>query len=414
MRLSRDDAWRKGREMNQEEKKIYVKWGLTLTGVVVLGILFFFFIYHFDKLTDFFGMILGILRAFVFGAAIAYIVLPLCKKLESLTGKLLGEKHKGAASAIAIILSLVIVVLIVLAVIFLIVPQLITSIMQIIEALPGQVQALEARITSMLEGMPELLEKWEEISAELTDFVNSFFGGGENSGTLRRLIDFLNGAAVHVLAILGLIKDLLLGLIVAVYLLSRRSQLGAQAVLVLWSIFKPAQAKWIQDETRYADKMFNGFFMGKLADSAIVGAICFVGCVAMGCESPLLIAVIVGVTNIIPFFGPFIGAVPSALLLLLENPMRCLIFILFVIVLQQVDGNIIGPKILGNTTGLSALWVMFAIFLFGGLWGIIGMIVGVPLMAVIYDIIRQLTYRGLHQKGMEEMIANYQDTFHSP
>ena len=168
-----------------------------------------------------------------------------------------------------------------------------------------------------------------------------------------------------------MIKDLFIGFIVALYYLSRRRQLAAQAELMVRGIFKDAWADWIIHEVKYADRMFNGFFMGKLLDSTIVGVICLVGCLVMGFESPLLIAVIVGVTNIIPFFGPFIGAIPCVLLLLLANPVHALMFLIFVIVLQQLDGNVIGPKILGDSTGLSALWVMFGILLFGGLWGIV-------------------------------------------
>ena len=132
----------------------------------------------------------------------------------------------------------------------------------------------------------------------------------------------------------------------------------------------------------------------------------------MGIRSAALVSVIVGVTNIIPFFGPFIGAVPCALLLLLENPVHCIYFLIFVVVLQQLDGNVIGPKILGNSTGLSSFWVLFSILLFGGLWGIVGMIVGVPLFAVIYDIIRRMTYFGLNRHGREELIGEYNDKFH--
>ena len=163
---------------------------------------------------------------------------------------------------------------------------------------------------------------------------------------------------------------------------------------------------------RSADRMFNGFLMGKLLDSAIVGVICFAGTALMGFESAVLISVIVGVTNIIPFFGPFIGAVPCAVLLLLEDPMHCLYFVIFVFLLQQLDGNVIGTIILGDSTGLSSFWVMFSILLFGGIWGIVGMIVGVPLFAVIYDIVRKLTFFGLNKRGRGALIEEYNSTFH--
>ena len=174
----------------------------------------------------------------------------------------------------------------------------------------------------------------------------------------------------------------------------------------LW-YFPRRWADIIEDEARYADKMFNGFLMGKLLDSAIIGLICFVGTSLLGFTSAPLISVVMGVTNIIPFFGPFIGAIPCALLLLLENPIHCLIFLVIIVILQQVDGNFIGPKILRNTTGLSSFWVLFSILLFGGLWGVLGMIVGVPLFAVIYDIVRQLTRYGLRRHNRDDLLTVY-------
>ena len=158
--------------------------------------------------------------------------------------------------------------------------------------------------------------------------------------------------------------------------------------------------------------MFNGFLVGKIIDSAIIGLLCFAGTSIMGFEAPAFISVIIGITNIIPFFGPFIGAIPCGLLLLLENPMHCLYFIVFIFVLQQLDGNVIGPKILGNTTGVSSFWVLFAILLFGGMWGVVGMVIGVPLFAVIYDVIRKLVYRGLRKHKRQTMITEYEEKYH--
>ena len=149
-------------------------------------------------------------------------------------------------------------------------------------------------------------------------------------------------------------------------------------------------------------------------DSAIIGVLCYIGCLIFKFPSALLVSVIIGVTNVIPFFGPFIGAVPATLLILIQNPIKALWFVLFVLVLQQLDGNVIGPKILGNTTGLSSFWVLFAILLFGGLWGFVGMIVGVPLFAVIYDIIKKLVIHGLKRNAELDMLQSYHDNFGDP
>lgn len=206
-------------------------------------------------------------------------------------------------------------------------------------------------------------------------------------------------------------KNLLLGLIVSIYLLAGRKRFAAQAKLVLRGIFPTKWADLIEGEIRYADKMFSGFLMGKLLYSAIIGVICFIFTAIVGFQSALLVSVIMGITNIIPFFGPFIGTIPCALLLLLENPIHCLIFVVFIVILQQVDGNIIGPKILGESTGLSSFWVLLAILLFGGLWGFIGMIVGIPLFAIIYDIIRRLILYLLRRNGEQKLIETYSAEF---
>ena len=165
-------------------------------------------------------------------------------------------------------------------------------------------------------------------------------------------------------------------------------------------------------DCQYVNQEFSGFLVGKVIDSIIIGAICYLVTSLIGTPYALLVSVIIGVTNIIPFFGPFIGAIPCGLLLLLENPMHCLYFIIFIFVLQQLDGNVIGPKILGNTTGVSSFWVLFAILLFGGMWGVVGMVIGVPLFAVIYDIIRKLVYRGLRKHKRESMITDYEEKYH--
>ena len=211
-----------------------------------------------------------------------------------------------------------------------------------------------------------------------------------------------------------MLTSLLIGLIVAVYLLASRKKLVKQAKMILYSIFKPRWAQLIQEEVLYADRMFGGFINGKIMDSAIIGVLCYFACIIFKFPSALLVSVIIGVTNVIPFFGPFIGAIPATLLILIQNPIKALWFVLFVLVLQQLDGNVIGPKILGNTTGLSSFWVLFSILLFGGLWGFVGMIVGVPLFAVIYDIIKKLVFHGLRRNGQLGQVETYHEEFGDP
>ena len=210
------------------------------------------------------------------------------------------------------------------------------------------------------------------------------------------------------------INWMLIGLIVAVYLLFSRKKFARQSVLIIRSALKPKWAELLLDEVAFIDRMFGGFIDGKILDSAIIGVLCYIGCTIFRFPNALLVSAVVGITNVIPFFGPIIGAVPSTLLILIESPIKALWFVVFVLALQQLDGNVIGPKILGDRTGLSSFWVLFAILLFGGLWGFAGMIVGVPLFAVIYDVIKKLVIYGLRRNEELDMLNTYHDNFGDP
>lgn len=410
--------------MDNKNNERYVKLGLTAGAVVLFGLVSYFMLANLKGIANSMRVVGKILAPFVYGAVIAYLLLPLCRKLEATFGKWFRRENSGAVRGLAIALSLLAALIVVLAVMLLMIPQLVKSIRQLITVLPKQIEEARVSIEALLESRPEWGEWLKRISGNWYGQIDVFLKSGlpalsqslmsslseSASGVNNIAQSLLTGAA----GVAGVLSNLMLGCIVTIYLLARRKQLAAQAKLLLHGILKPAWANWVEKEVHFADRMFNGFFMGKLLDSAIVGIICFIGCALMRFESPLLIAVIVGVTNIIPFFGPYIGAIPSALLLLLENPVHCLMFLVFDILLQQLDGNFLGPRILGSSTGLSGLWVMFSILLFGGLWGIGGMIVGVPLMAVIYDVTRQLTKLGLRRHNQEALIERYDAEFHTP
>ena len=394
--------------MKNTENSKYIKLGLTGAAVAAFGIWFCFMIFKGHGLATGVRVVLGILRPFVIGAVIAYLITPMARGLEKVFGK--------RAAKLANVLALIIALVIVSAIVLLIVPQLIISIIGIVQALPSQLEAWQQNITTLLEKIPVLQEIWTKVSgyfvAEGEKILAEYSEGNMNGELMNTALSILGGAASGVLDLAGVLADLFIGLIVTLYLLFNRTKLAAQAKLIAQGLLKPEWADWLESEVRYADRVFNGFFIGKLIDSTIVGVICYIFCRAMGFASPLLIAVIIGVTNIIPFFGPFIGALPCALLLLLSNPFHSLIFLIFIFVLQQIDGNIIGPRILGDTTGLSPLWVTFAILLFGGLWGLLGMLIGVPLMAVIYDVIRQITFSGVRRHGRDKLIDEYKAEFH--
>jgi predicted PurR-regulated permease PerM len=227
-------------------------------------------------------------------------------------------------------------------------------------------------------------------------------------GTLVPYVTSLvSGVGMSVWRILMFLYNVLIGLFVAVYLLAGRKKFARQGVLLVRSVFKPRWADLVLEEIAYIDRMFGGFIDGKIVDSAIIGVLCYIGCLIFKFPNALLVAAIVGVTNVIPFFGPFLGAVPATILILIENPVKALWFVLFVLGLQQLDGNVIGPKILGEHTGVSSFWVLFSIVLFGGLWGIAGMIVAVPLFAVFYDLVKRFVRVGLAKNGCADLMKQY-------
>ena len=189
-------------------------------------------------------------------------------------------------------------------------------------------------------------------------------------------------------------------MIVSVYLLFSKETFIGQFKKLTYALFKPKRANIIIETARKSNEIFGGFISGKILDSAIIGVIAYIVLAIMKMPDTVLVAVIIGVTNVIPFFGPFIGAVPSFIIIVLQNPIQGLYFLIFIVVLQQIDGNIIGPKILGSSTGLSAFWVVFAILVFGGLWGFPGMLLGVPLMAVIYYVAQKTVSYFLKKRGL--------------
>ena len=391
--------------------KRYLKIGITGAAILASGILCAFVLFKMPVIISVLKGITEILKPFLYGVVFAYLLAPLCNKIEEKLFQIFPkakEKARRFISFIAIVISLCVAIAVIWLIIMMIIPQVWDSVMKIIQMVPQKLTVVNNWIEHMLENQPELQAYFEEFSSQAESNINSLL----NVNTIQKVQSIINSLSVQLFGVLGVVKNIFLGLLISAYLLGSRKLFGAQAGLILHGVFSDKWAKIIEEEIRYTDKMFNGFLVGKIIDSAIIGLLCFAGTSIMGFEAPAFISVIIGITNIIPFFGPFIGAIPCGLLLLLENPMHCLYFIIFIFVLQQLDGNVIGPKILGNTTGVSSFWVLFAILLFGGMWGVVGMVIGVPLFAVIYDIIRKLVYRGLRKHKRESMITDYEEKYH--
>ena len=400
--------------MKDPYKRRYFYLMMSIFGAISLSILVFFLLYRFQGVGDVFHRLKDILAPFIYGGVVAYLLRPMCNFYEGLLEKWLPKKVKGMAKALAIALSLTTGILAVYAVIIMIAPELYNSILSLWNTLPAKVNAFldwASETFGENENIAELLQMFDTSAPAIYVSLENWV-----SETIAPYISsIVSGVGYSVTKILRFLYDLLIGLIVACYLLASRKKFARQSVMIVRSSLSPRWADLLLNEVAFVDRMFSGFIDGKILDSAIIGVLCYIGCSVFKFPNALLISVFVGITNVIPYFGPFIGAIPSIFLILIEDPVKAIWFGIFILALQQLDGNVIGPAILGDRTGLSSFWVLFAIILFGELWGIFGMIVCVPLFAVIYDIIKKLVRKGLHSKGQievwEKYKADYPDDF---
>ena len=389
--------------MLDPKKTRYLYLMLAGFGAIAMSLILFFVLFRLRGIGDAIHTLGDIMAPFIYGGVMAYLLRPLCNCYESFFRDLIPRRHHKVVGPIAVALSLITGLLVVYALIIMIAPQLYHSILSLWNSLPEKVNQFTQWATDTFGEDEALLQyfdtSYKAIYSEMSDWIRNTLVPGVSS--------IVSGVGSSVIKIMTFLYNLLIGLIVAVYLLSSRKKFARQGVLIIRSVFPHSWADKILEEIQFIDRMFGGFIDGKLLDSAIIGVLCYIGCLILKFPNPLLISAIVGITNIIPFFGPFIGAIPSAFLILIESPIKAVWFGLFVLALQQLDGNVIGPKILGDRTGLSSFWVLFTIILCSGLWGVAGMVIAVPLFAVVYDTIKRLVRRGLVKKDQVELWENY-------
>ena len=389
--------------MKKPANEKYLYWMLAGFGTISLSVLFLFFLYRLQGIGEVVNKILDILMPFVYGGIVAYLLRPMCNWYSDKVHGLFKGKHGKLAEAIAILLTFITGGLVVYALIIMIAPEIVDSVVSLWNIIPEKVDQLITWLEGIFGENEAFLEYFDEASKKIYEKMDTWV----EDTLVPYATNLVSGVGTGVWKVLLFVKNLLIGLIVAIYLLANRKKFSKQGVLVIRSLAKPRWADLILEEIAFVDKMFGGFIDGKIVDSAIIGVLCYIGCSILKFPNALLVSVIVGVTNIIPFFGPFMGAIPGALLILIESPIKSLWFLVFILFLQQLDGNVIGPKILGDHTGVSSFWVLFSILLFGGMWGLVGMVVAVPLFAVIYDLIRRCVIRGLKKNGCEDMLNAY-------
>ncbi|MBR1854492.1 MAG: AI-2E family transporter [Lachnospiraceae bacterium] len=387
----------------------YVRWGLTFFCVVVASILFYYFMFHGANITAALKKIINILMPIVYGFVMAYVLTPAMNQIEYRFMKPLShkisfkteKKRKAFTRAVSVLVTMVLFCLVIYAVISMFISQIVPSVSNLVSNYDTYIENATNVINKLLEDNPD-------IGNYLIRLVNQYSGNfetwlNEKVLSLSTGGEILKKISLGVINVIGVIFDLVVGLIISIYLLAGKEKFIGQAKKITYAVFSRETANSIIRTCRFTHKTFIGFLSGKVLDSVLIGLLCFIGTTILRTPYAALVSVIIGVTNIIPFFGPAIGAVPTAILIFLVDPIHpqnMLYFIIFIIILQQFDGNILGPKILGESTGLSGFWVIFAITLFGGAFGVIGMIIGVPIFAVVYAWIKQAVKISLEKKKM--------------
>ena len=399
--------------------------------IIFLAFIVIILIYLFYNLNVVFAIIkkiIGILTPIIIGLVLAYIMNPLYNIVESSIikrkNKYFQDNSKKAkfAKIVATFTSVVAIIFISTGLIFLLVPQLYHSIASFIGRAGGYIDGLKNNLINMNNDSTPDFVKF--ISNQLMEFMTNMkdtfanmtnVSGKTTSTTDYNLFDIstlkvlTEGISQGVFSSFKWMLNALVGLVVMIYVLNMKLELLTNTKRILYALFDKKIADKIRDEVNFADKVFSGFIYGKIIDSAIIGVICYICCLLMNMPYTILVSVIVGVTNVIPFFGPFIGAIPSFFIILLDQPLtwRPYVFILFIFILQQLDGNVIGPKILGDKTGVGSFWVLFSILLFGGLFGFIGMIIAVPLWAIITRLFDEFISHKLVKRGYPATLEEY-------
>ena len=387
----------------------YVKIGVTVFVTFAVCILFFFMLFRIDEIMDVLKSFIKSGESIIIGLVLAYLLNPVEKYIEMCAYKVLKKSGKNDEKIIktsrgigvfgAILFLLIIVSLLIAA----IVPAVINSVVSLVDTLPGQVQSFVRMLRKGFFGDTELTKNVTVALMNITNYLEDW----ATNTLLPEAQTYITHITSGVISVVKSVLNFIIGIIVAVYVLTIKETLTGQSKKILYAAMKPKRANIVIEIVRKTDEIFGGFITGKLLDSAIIGVICYIGCSILRIPSSILIAVVIGVTNIIPFFGPIIGAIPCLLLVIVQSPIHALYLLVFILVLQQVDGNIIGPKILGDSTGLSSFWVMFAILIFGGKFGFFGMLLGVPVMGVIYYLVRRIVNYGVRKRGLSDKTGDY-------
>lgn len=392
--------------------KKHISFGVTAFLVIAASICFYYLIFHGDRFSAKINALVVVASPVLYGIVLAYLLTPVVNTLENKfliplftkSSKMTVTKKKWMRF-LSVFMTIIIVILFVYGFFSILIPNLNVSIKSISSAFPYYVSNLTHYADKYFDANPDIEELFNQLVDTYSEEINRYL----NNTIIPQMESLLKMVSLSLLGVLKGMWNLIIGLVISVYVLFSKETFSAQTKKMIYAIFPTKIANSFIRDLRFTSDTFIGFISGKIIDSFIIGIICFIGTSRLKIPYALLVSVIVGVTNIIPFFGPYLGAIPSAVLILMIDPIKCITFIIFILILQQVDGNFIGPKILGPSTGLTGFWVIFSITIFGGLFGVLGMIIGVPFFAVVYAMIRRLIERLLQRRGLPVSTSDYID-----
>ena len=403
--INADKGAKQNSHPGREEWPHLIRIGVMVFVTFAVSILFFFALYRFEGFAGIWSKLLAAAMPIIMGLVLAYLMNPVMLWLERCFKKLLSKKMKSESKlrkvsrALAITGSVIILVAIIS-------PSVIASISGLMKTLPNDVAAFINMIKNGNFGDSKIAELASTGLQNATDYIEDY----ATEKLIPEAQKYVAQITTGVISVVRGLFNFIIGIIVMVYVMSIQETLAGQSKKIIYAVCKPKTGNIIIETIRKTNEIFGGFISGKIIDSLIIGVIAYFGCLILRIPSSVLVAVIIGVTNVIPVFGPFIGAIPSLLIVVIQSPWHALYLLIFIVVLQQVDGNIIGPKILGSSTGLSTFWVMFAILIGGGMFGFLGMLLGVPTFAVIYYIVKRVVNYALRKKKLPEDTRDYTKT----
>lgn len=378
-----------------------VQIGIMAFLVIAACILFTFVLIHVKDILEFFSSIIKIMMPLIFGLVLAYIMHPIVNLFDKKVFKKVDKET--TRRNLSILCTLFAILGLFVALFSIVLPELFQSIQSLIINVPDYLKEFEIYILDWLNDNQEL----KASVMQNYDKVAEYILNAANNVVLPVVDNIVNGLSTGIIGAVSFIFNLVVGLVFAVYLLANTKKFGAGIRKTLYSFFNVDKVNGFINEVKHINHVFGQFMVGKVCDSSIVAMSTFLFLLIFGYPYPLLIAVIIGLTDLIPYFGPYIGTIPSALLICLVDPIKALTFILWIIVLQQIDSNLITPRIQTKATGLPSFWVLFAITLFGGLFGIIGLLIAVPCFTIIYELACEFVDNNLKKKNMPTEVEYY-------